>query len=39
MATVHAVVSDGQVVDPALREALTALVAELVESDQERPAA
>ena len=39
VATVHEVVADGQVVDPALREALTALVAELVEAEQERPAA
>lgn len=39
VATVHEVVSEGQVIDPALREALTALVAELVMTDQERPAA
>lgn len=39
VATVHEVVSDGRVVDPAVGEALTALVAELVATDRERPAA
>jgi NAD(P)H-dependent FMN reductase len=39
VATVHEVVTDGQITDPGVRQALTELVAALVDAEQERRAA
>ena len=39
VATVHEVVVDGQITDPVVRQALTELVAALVDAEQERRAA